>query len=200
MKYREIQREKVVQFRDQLFGDPGDGIYKGIEREFVLSNPYLNLWNGIREDALQYFRDNNISWWDSGSTPSGHLLSSQIACINHLFFIREHLDLATSVLKGVNPKINRALKVDTGFVEFEKVGENRLGKEEHLTRGANCTSIDAMMLAEQNVGKRILVLIEWKYTEYYSSESKLKGDPGTKRMNAYQDLLNNPECPIEVDE
>jgi hypothetical protein len=51
----------------------------GIKYPFVLQNSDLNLWEGIRNNALAYFRNNNIPW--RMSTPdisTGHLLSSQI--------------------------------------------------------------------------------------------------------------------------
>jgi len=81
-------------------------------------------------------------------------------------------------------------------VEFEKVGSERLGKEVQLTRGINCTSIDALMLGEDIYGKRILFLIEWKYTETCDSKSKSAGESGKTRIEAYDSLLRQKECPI----
>ncbi len=197
MNYKEIQRQKAVRLRNELFRDPGEGVYKKLQREFVLSAPELNLWSGIREDALAYYSDNGITWWDSGDEPTGHLLSSQIACINHLCFLRQRADLSTLLLKGTDSTIQKAIVIDSGFVEFEKVGTERLGGEKLLTRGANCTSVDALMLGENIHGKKILFLIEWKYTESYTPDSKLKGEPGKQRWETYIDLLKHEECPIE---
>jgi len=190
MSYREEQRERAVRLRDELFRDPGDDI--------VLSKPELNLWAGVREDALEYYKQNKIRWWGSGNNLTGHLLSSQIACLNHLYFLRQRQDASTLVLRNINNTIQKAIKVDTGFVEFEKVGTRKLGKEEHLTRGAYCTSIDALMIGENIYGVKILFLIEWKYTELYGSVSKLKGRSGERRLEAYQELLNSKDCPIKV--
>ena len=36
MNYREEQRERAIKLREELFRDPGDGLYKNIKREFVL--------------------------------------------------------------------------------------------------------------------------------------------------------------------
>jgi hypothetical protein len=199
MNYREDERQRAIQLRDELFRDPGDGFYKNIKRDFVLSKPDLNIWTGIREDAIDYYKKYKISWWDSGDEPTGHLLSSQIACLNHLYFLRQREDAATLILRNINHKIQKALIIDTGFVEFEKVGSKKLGGEKHLTRGANCTSIDALMLGEDIYGKRILFLIEWKYTETYSSESKLKGVSGERRLKAYKELLSADNCPIAIE-
>jgi hypothetical protein len=197
MKYKEAQRQHQIEIRDALFNDPGFGYYKKRLRPFVLNNPFLNLWTGIREDALAYFRKYKIGWWDSGIIPTGHLLSSQISCINHLFYIRQREDLATKILNAVDPTIVKALKVDFGFVEFEKVGKKKLGKERLHTRGANCTSIDAMMLGQRHDNTKVLVLIEWKYTEeYMGKSSKAKEKGGETRIEAYKDLLQHKNCPI----
>lgn len=196
MNYREQQKEKAVKLRDEIFQDPGDGMYKKNKRKFVLSNPALNLWCGIREDAIDYYSSNKITWWNSGSGPTGHLLSSQIACINHLYFLRQRLDLATMVLRNIDNQIQMACRIDTGFVEFEKVGAKNLGNEQSLKRGSNCTSVDAMMIGETIYRKRILFLIEWKYTEFYSGKDLSKGTSGKTRLEAYKELLEDEQTPI----
>lgn len=197
MKYKEAQREHQVEIRDALFNDPGQGIYRKKQRPFVLQNSTLNLWEGIRGNAIEYFSDNKISWWDSGKIPTGHLLSSQISCVNHLFILRDREDLATAVLQAADSTIVKALKLDSGYVEFEKLGKERLGLEKQHKRGANCTSIDAMMLGLREDNSKVIVLIEWKYTEeYISTSSKANGDSGKIRLEAYRDLLQNKNCPI----
>lgn len=102
MSYIELQRKKAIGLRDGIFKDPGGGMFKNSEREFVLKQPALNIWTGVREDAINYFRANDIPFWDSGDEPTGHLLSSQIACVNHLYFIRQRQDIATAILKGID--------------------------------------------------------------------------------------------------
>jgi len=173
MNYRERERKKAIDIRESLFRDPGNGTFFGKKREFVLEEPSLNLWEGIREDAQQYFKRNKIPWWQGDKDdPTGHLLSSQVACLNHLYYLRQRKDLATAVLTEVDNEITEALIVDDGYVEFEFIGcKNYLG-EKSWKRGANCTSIDAVMMGKNNEGQRIFFLIEWKYTEYYSSEDK----------------------------
>ena len=47
MSYREDERKRAIKIRDELFRDPGAGIFSNIEREFVLQDPTLNLWAGI---------------------------------------------------------------------------------------------------------------------------------------------------------
>ena len=53
------------------------------ERDFVLLNGEKNIFKPIRKEVIEYFSKNKISWW-GGSKPTGHVLSSQIACVNHL--------------------------------------------------------------------------------------------------------------------
>ncbi|MBS1493451.1 MAG: hypothetical protein JST55_08070 [Bacteroidetes bacterium] len=196
MKYIEEQRKKAIRIRDEFFRDPGQGSYKNSDREFVLKNPLLNIWDGIREDVLHYFGKNEIQFWDAGKIPTGHLLSSQIACINHLYFLRQRKDAATAVLKGIDPDIKTAMELENGFVEFEVIGKkNYLGEISHR-RGANSTSVDAVMLAEMNDNSRKLVFIEWKYVESYGKESKAAGESGKTRQRIYNSFLdfNNHNC------
>ena len=196
MNYLEIQRKKSIDYRDSLFRDPGGGVYRGKPRDFVLSDSSLNLWCGIREDAIQYFKRNKIVWWDGNDIPTGHLLSSQIACVNHLYPIRQRLDLASKVLQTISPEFESADILDDGFVEFETIGkENYLGEKSHQ-RGANSTSIDAMMVGKKSDGTRVLVGIEWKYTESYPSYSKYI----PARADIYDPLIQTDTSPLRVED
>jgi hypothetical protein len=194
MSYREEQREKAIALRDAFFKDPGNGMFFGKKREFVLSEPSGNLWGGIREDAIQYFSRNKVSWWQGAAAePTGHLLSSQIACLNHLYFIRQRPDVATVVLQGLDAEVETAEMVDDGFVEFEFIGEKKYLGERSFTRGANCTSVDAAMIGRMKDGKKKLFLIEWKYTEVYSNEDKYIPE----RSSVYDDLIIAEDSPFE---
>jgi hypothetical protein len=204
MSYLEKQRQKAISLRNEIFRDSGGGIFKGSERDFVLKEPELNIWAGVREDVIAYFKRHKIPFWDSGDEPTGHLLSSQIACINHLYFIRQRQDVSTAILKGVDKDVKIALKmdngeIDNGFVDFEVIGkDNYLGEKLH-TRGANSTSVDAVMLAEMQDGQRKLFFIEWKYVEQYKSQpSKALGESGNTRIKTYKTLLKSNDCPIKI--
>lgn len=191
MSYIEDQRLKAVNIRDRIFKDPGNGIFMGKERDFVLSEPNINLWEGIRFDAIDYFKRNKIAWW-KGEEPTGHLLSSQIACLNHLYFLRQREDLATEILRKLDNDIIKALTVDDGYVEFEFIGNNNYLKEKSHTRGANCTSIDAVMIGLTKNNKRKIVFIEWKYTESYSQENKYIPE----RSKIYDPLIETFNSPL----
>jgi hypothetical protein len=193
MTYREDQRTRAIKIRDSLFNDPGGGIFNGIKRDFVLKDPSLNLWGEIRKDAVDYFKRNRIPWWrGNGDFPTGHLLSSQVACINHLFFVHYREDVATALLKRLNPNIEKALIIDDGFVEFEYIGKKPYMPERGFTRGANCTSIDAVMFGITNNQKRILFLIEWKYTELYERQDRYIPE----RAKVYDSLITSSEGPF----
>ncbi len=203
MTYLENQRRKAILQRDAIFNDPGGGIFRNAEREFVLCDPSLNIWLGVREDAIAYFKRHDIPFWDSvKGGPTGHILSSQIACINHLYFVRQRQDVATAILQNVDQNVKAALRLengdgDSGYVDFEVIGkENYLGEKSH-SRGANSTSVDALMLAEMQDGTRKLFFIEWKYVEQYKNQpSKAEGESGMTRIKIYKPLLDKSDCPI----
>jgi hypothetical protein len=205
MSYIEDERKKAIEFRNEIFKDPGGGLYKKRDRKFVLKDPALNLWAGVREDVIDYFKRNKIPFWDKGCEPTGHLLSSQIACLNHLYFIRQRKDIATEILKGIDENVKTALTLengyDSGYVDFEVIGTtNYLGEKVH-TRGANSTSVDALMLGELLNGQRKLFFIEWKYVEAYTRTSKAEGESGTTRLGIYGPKLSSIHSPLkEVDQ
>jgi len=201
LTYIQKQREKAINLLPALFKDSGCGTFSdGKNYRFVLQNPYLNLWEEIRPNALEYFRINKVPWWE-GTTemPTGHLLSSQIACVNHLFYLRNKKDLATKLLQNIDSRIVSAVEIpypdtDAGYVAFELIGkENYLGERQH-TRGEFSTSVDAVMIGKKTNGKNILVLIEWKYTESYGAE-KSRYIPARYRI--YNPLLGDTESPIK---
>jgi hypothetical protein len=141
--YREEQKKNVVKLRDEIFENQGNGIFAGKRRDFVLNDPLLNLWAGIRDDAVDYFKKNNITWWNGDAEkPTGHLLSSQVACLNHLYFLRQRTDLSIAILKNIDGRILKAPIVDNGFVGFEIIGKDNYLNERNHIRGANSTSVE----------------------------------------------------------
>lgn len=70
-KDKECERQQTLIKSTGLFdGISGGGRFMGKERPFVLTDGSHNLYAFIREEAIKYFRDNNIGWW-GGSRPSG---------------------------------------------------------------------------------------------------------------------------------
>ncbi len=194
ISYIDQERKEAIKNRESLFNDPGNGMFLGKKREFVLKDHTLNLWERIRADAIQYFDRNEIPWWNGNNKlPTGHLLSSQVAYVNHLYYLRQRKDLATAVLTGIDNQITEALIVDDGYVEFEFIGCKQYLGEKSFTRGANCTSVDAVMIGKNKIGKKIFFLIEWKYTEHYQSESKYIHE----RAEVYDKLITDNDSPFK---
>ena len=207
-KYQEEQRFKVISLireSDPIFeGDQGGGMYRKVFREFVLEESQKNLFYPIRMNAQEYFKDNRISWW-GGREPSGHVLSSQIACLNHLFYIRNDKDGVTSILKSINEDLIEPILIPTdqehqGYIQFEAVSDKDHLNELNSTRGSNCTSIDALIYAKHRNNSKWLILIEWKYTEFYGNQNKAEevirfvdhiNDKGKERQSRYNDLIIN---------
>lgn len=144
-----------------------------------------NLYRGIRTKAIEYFREYNITWWqclNEPNSPTGHMVSSQINCINHLFAFRDDpIAIKIILQKATNLSIEKILQspIDKdGYIAFEFVYHNKSllknnsGKyyEKYETRGANCTSIDALVYVQLVNGNKILIPIEWKYTETYNGK------------------------------
>jgi hypothetical protein len=207
--FLERERERVCALiaDDRLMfdGAAGGRTFMGAPRPFVLVEQDRNLYSPIRSDALSYFSSNHIAWW-GGKKVTGHTLSSQVACVNHLFAWRNDEAAATAVIRGISPEFVRALSIESdpvaaGFVQFEAVGDHPYLNEGRLTRGTQCTSVDAMMYAERADGSRWLVPIEWKFTEHYGNDNKaadgVAADPingkGAVRQRRYTQLIQESE-------
>ena len=204
------EREKQTElFNNKFFGAAKNGghwaltDFKGNvtgvvhSKEFILT-PESSIDNLFNKDSLDYFESHNISWWrqeEDGYFPSGHLVSSQIHCLNHLFALRTD-DKAVKVIieKATGMKFDKVLpsiidKDPKSFISFEFVLDNDilLGEnDEGWGRGTLCTSVDAMILAEKD-GAKWLIPIEWKYTETYKREDKTN----KKRIERYADLIKS---------
>lgn len=182
-----------------------DGIYKSHSYPFCLPRSVAeeNLYSRIRQPAIAYFGQNKIKWHDGqAGKPSNHLCDSQVCCVNFLFsFASEPLALA-ALLKPLFPDIREMLPIEDGlYVAFEWIGaQNYLGEKvartESRTRGANCTSADATVMFRNQDGSHQIVLIEWKYTESYSSTWLKFAPSGTDRTAIYQHLYQPDGCPL----
>jgi Restriction Endonuclease associating with ARP len=206
-KYQEAQRAKSIKLIQDgspvFYGSSAGHKFMGKSRNFVLMENMKNLFAPISKDVVKYFLQNKVSWW-GGSKPTGHVLSSQIACLNHLFMIRNDRNAVLSILKIISPDFKDILQIETdyyspAFIQFESVSDNDNLNEGVSNRGSNCTSIDAMIYAVHNDGSNWLIPIEWKYTEHYNNQNKAtegcKKDPenckGKVRTERYEQLIND---------
>jgi len=94
-----------------------------------------------------------------------NLKSSQAACLNFLFPLRQDLDLAQAALRPFLSSLREVTGIEfeyTGPLEVTQwMGEPRGGK-----RGQNRTSIDAAIFWIGRSKRRCITLVEWKYTEH----------------------------------
>lgn len=195
--YQEDQRAKNIHYlktKNPCFygGTPGFS-YRGKKRDFWLVEDLKNLYEPISDEVIRYFNKNKISWW-GGRNPTGHTLSSQISCINHLFPIRYDHQAVLKILQLFNPEFIEVLTIETdafppAYIQFESVSDSDHLSEGVPTRGNNCTSIDALMFALHKDGSKWIVPIEWKYTEYYENDDKSKGPKGPIRLGRYTSLI-----------
>ena len=161
----------------------------------------MNLFGPIRNDAINYFETNNISWWrqeEDRYFPTGNIRSSQIHCLNHLFALRKDKEAILALIQAINPEIIEILPSPVDAVEYEfvkgkpkilrsylsfefTINNITLLRERYDKRGARCTSIDVFVYAKDRSGKFILIPIEWKYTEHYEPTAKNKASTWTVR-------------------
>ena len=94
---------------------------------------------------------------------------------------------------------------DISYIAFEVISDNSyLNEPEHI-RGSYCTSIDALIYAEDINNKKWIIPIEWKYTEAYGDSSEddksledykwRKGEhgKGKERMRRYNGLITKSQ-------
>lgn len=189
-----------------------NGIGLGMSRAEGLSPEQIA---ELEADGVQCTLSTDIQFWRSGGIkavngkacklPTGHVLSSQVACINHLFPLIRDKEASTRLLHGLDIRICEALPVNVhergNYVEFEVVGGGSYLNEETpgkpLNRGANCTSIDAVMKGRTRDNEIVLFLIEWKYVEQYkNAKSKWDGSSGLIRQKRYRSFFAKDNTPF----
>lgn len=202
MNYKEKQKQHQISLLNNPHihapGTENMGEFRKKGYPHILKDGKKNLYHNIQEDVCKYFNENKIQWW--GGCITGNLLSSQIACLNHLFSIRNDKGLVLKLLQGINPDFvdvfkNPNDKYSQQYISFEVVSNlDLLGEGKH-TRGANCTSVDALIIAQKNDGKKYLIPIEWKYTEQEKSDKS----ENENRHERYDKLINKSESFLTKD-
>ena len=188
----EIRTQQEKKYQDGIFVDgQNNGIYRNKKCSFVLDAMTCenNLFPKIRQAALDYFSKDkgyDIKWWGENAKqnkPSGHLVSSQIHCLNHLFAIRKNetavLSIINNAVKDKGIVFDKVLPMDIdnkeespNYIAFEfrmpgYLDENDSG----ACRGGFCTSVDAAVFAQKG-SDVYFIPIEWKFTETYNFKDK----------------------------
>lgn len=173
-----------------------DGISLGVS-PVALPRAYAvhNLLQEVRVPAIRLFLEERISWHNSISDgPSNHLLDSQVQCVNALMPLVADAERARRALSNVYP-VAEVLQIEPDrYMTFEYIGAIDYLNERPTTarsRGAYTTSIDAAALVRAKDGRRVLLLIEWKYTESYLEVKSPR--PTDQRCRA---LLEAADCLI----
>jgi hypothetical protein len=101
----------------------------------------------------------------------------------------------------VDASLHRVLFVpgESGFVAFEWLPtRDLLNESARRTRGANVTSLDALMLGQRTNGQIVILAIEWKFLETYGQQAVPRvSRAGTDRLARYQALLDDSNCPLK---
>ena len=210
-KMNSYQRQQSAIQQKYFLASELGGIYGKASCPDVLKDSRKNFIKEVDyDDVINYFNVNGITWWH-GTKPTGHILSSQISCINHLYPIRNNYNAVVSLAKRINPEIegveilNNDKPGTRGYISFEVVSDNdHLNEKKNgsnkMKRGNHCTSVDAVILAKKGQ-IRTLIVIEWKYVEHYDntdySKNKKGKRDGDSRVNCYSGIdVENP-CLIQ---
>ena len=201
MDYYSIQKAKNIQLikhESSIFnGDCGGGLYNKTPYEHILSKLENNFYKSSFKYIDNYRKSNSIDLHKA----IGHTTSSQAFCLNHLFPIRDNEELVLYMINYItNRKFKKVLPIiidsDKKYISFEVSSKNDYLKEETTLRGFQNTSIDAVILAEEELEeeqvKTVLIVMEWKYTEpYLNIDNSTDAKKGQIRLNRYSDLINS---------
>jgi hypothetical protein len=210
-RFLENEKVRLTRFREESgyfsAAAQANGVYMGKERPFCLPQDCSdeNLFAGIRHPCLEYFTAKEVKWHDAlNKRPSNHLCDSQVCCVNFLFPFASEPEALATLLRPVFPGLLRMLPMedDGYFVAFEWIGQQnylreRQPRQGQRTRGANYTSADAAVRFERADGNKQIALIEWKYTESYSSASYKMAGSGTDRTAIYEHLYARQDFPLD---
>lgn len=213
-------RRQQAQFRMTLStGAQAPTDEKGRRHPHLLAHGYEaeNLYPDLRgsDGALAFFRDRGIKWWTNARSgdrlqrdghvgPTRNLSSSQVACVNFLLPLVKIPGALASILRCIDgdvldivPIVDQADRKSA--VEFEWVGWDAPLEGGRITRGANQTSVDALLVAETRSGRRAY-LFEWKYCEEYRYPTdKGLGQSGETRRTRYRPLYERSDSSFKQD-
>jgi hypothetical protein len=157
-----------------------------------------NLLPETRDAALPLFAELGIPWHRGiEGGPSNHLLSSQVQCVNALMPMVTDPERVRRAF-GSTLDIVEVLEIEPGrHLTFEYVSPTDYLSEAvdgRRTRGASCTSVDAAFCYRTSAGATELALVEWKFTESYSTRHDSAKDG--VRAARYQARVEAPDSPI----
>ncbi|MDD4636993.1 MAG: hypothetical protein PHI48_07590 [Bacteroidales bacterium] len=199
--YKEIQKKH----QEALFGTPffegakGGGIHRNMQQSSYLEagKEAINLYKPIRNKLMDYFSQEKISWWSQGGV-TGNLLSSRVACLNHLFAVRDDKDLVRDIANALygSPdffmdvkKVNCDSARNAEYIAFAVTTNNDYlheCKSEAPKRGGSNTTIDALIIAVDFDNKKYLLPIRWEYTEEYGRKTDKTKEGLSRYTNVHE--------------
>lgn len=184
------------------------GLYRSKLYPFCLPLQFasFNLFHEIRDEALDTFARRGIFWHSSAlqGLPSNHLCSSQVFAVNLFFPFIHRPEALAAFLRPHFPDLSHMLPVeDDLYVSFEWIGPfNYLGESPKLgadrLRGLGNTSIDVAVMYETTDGRRVMLLIETKYSESYGVSYKRFRTDGSDRVAPYRDFFYAGNSPVDL--
>jgi len=210
-KFLESEKARLSTFKQEsgYFSHESlaDGLYREKPRSYCLPEERSseNLFSDIRNSVINYFTEYEIIWHRGiNKRPSNHLCDSMVSCVNFLFPFADKPMALEELFRPLFPTIEEILPMEKDglFLAFEWVGKrNYLGErirgDGKRTRGANFTSADAAVMFQRQDKKKQIVLIEWKYTESYSSTPLKSAKSGTDRTRIYEHLFQHQDFPLK---
>lgn len=172
---------------------------------YILSREFQSKWksnNLVDKHLKNDLINNNIKVHNEIDNP----LSSQASCVNFWcpFIDPRNKNYLKDLLLVIGIDVDEIITIksgsyfggykylDGGNVIFEWIGPKKSPINENGNgRGMLRTSIDAYILARKN-RQNIQILIEWKFTESYSSKQstgKFLGSKGLERFSRYAPIL-----------
>lgn len=204
MSYDQNQKSYQVAF----FGaDKGGGTFGNKVYDFALSESYRleNLYPPLQDEILSYYEQTPIKWWrGEQGKPTNLMIATQIACLNHLYWLNGQPLAATAFLQQFSSDWQAVPFRSGRYVEFDYNGcddlhpQSLLG-EKSTDRGVGSTCLAAAMLAENAAGKRELIAIEWRYCEKYYQKAAVMDDDDplyVSRRAKLEPLLTRVDCPV----
>lgn len=161
-----------------------------------------NLLPGNQE-AIELFLELGIPWHCGiGDGPGNNLLSSQVQCVNALMQMVNDPERIVRAF-GNLVDIAEVLEVEPGrYLTFEYIGPSDYfneGAGNPRVRGTMCTSVDAAFLYRTRTGVTELALVEWKYTEKYTTARKPNPGYDKTRIKRYGADYHDPSGPLRAE-
>lgn len=155
------------------------------------------------QGATELFTELDIPWHcgiDGG--PGNNLLSSQVQCVNALMPMVDDPERIKRAFGHV-VDIAEVLEIEPGrHLTFEYIGPEDYfgeGAGKPRVRGTRCTSVDAAFLYRTSTGSTELALVEWKYTEKYTTTRPPKPGYDKTRIKRYGADYHDPAGPLRFE-